>query len=206
MGLLGPNGAGKSTLVRLLSGVMLPDSGSVEMYGYNIDNNLMDIKRITGLLPEEYALYEKLTIREYVQFIASLYDISSDTFESRFNILVKKLNLHSMENRIIETLSKGQKQKVAIICSIIHEPKVVLFDEPMANLDVRAQQIVKNIIFEYKSQSRIIVIATHLLSNVENFCNYLLVIDKGKILYQGDLVSFIGDHNSLESAYLSFFK
>ena len=203
IGLLGQNGAGKSTLVRLLSGVMKPTSGTANIRGFDLIKDSNEVKRITGLLPEEYALYEKLSIYEYIQFIATLYDVPDDEFNERLNQLINKLDLDNLKNRLIETLSKGQKQKVAFIASIIHEPLVLFLDEPMANLDVQAQRVVRKIILNYKTRSRIILIATHLLQNVQAICDDIIVIDKGEIIYSGPILDFQGDAANLEDAYLN---
>lgn len=204
VGLLGRNGAGKTTLVRLLSGVMRPSSGTAKVYGFDLNSQLEDVKRNTGLLPEEYALYDKLSVFEYVEFIAKLYDLSSEELKERFALLSSKLGIFELRNRMIETLSKGQKQKVAIITAMIHEPKVLFFDEPITNLDVQSQKVVKQLIRDYKDQSRVIVIATHLMTNVEEICDDLLIIDNGKILFSGSVKAFQGKFESLEAAYLSF--
>ncbi|MCY3410886.1 MAG: ABC transporter ATP-binding protein [Candidatus Heimdallarchaeota archaeon] len=206
VGLLGPNGAGKSTLVRLLSAVMRPSSGTAKVYGYDLISESKQVKSITGLLPEEYALYEKLTIFEYVEFIGKLYNMDDQTIQQRFLEYSSKLQINDLQNRLIETLSKGQKQKVAIITALIQEPQVVFLDEPIANLDVASQKVVKQIILSYKSQNRIILIATHLLENVSTICDDLLLIDEGRILYSGSIETFQKSHLSLEEAYLEYLE
>ncbi|MHA2502689.1 MAG: ABC transporter ATP-binding protein [Candidatus Kariarchaeaceae archaeon] len=204
VGLLGQNGAGKSTLVRLLSGVMKPTAGYAHVNGKHILSEVNEVKQITGLLPEEYALYEKLSIFEYIEFLGTLYDMNEEHIEIAFGKLAARLGLLPLRNRLIDTLSKGQKQKVAILAALVHEPLVLFLDEPLANLDVAAQIEVKQIIKEYKSQKRTIMIATHLLSNVEEVCDQIVIIDKGKILYSGELDSFKENHATLEQAYLSY--
>ncbi|MDH5401769.1 MAG: ABC transporter ATP-binding protein [Candidatus Heimdallarchaeota archaeon] len=203
VGLLGPNGAGKSTLVRLLSGVMRPTSGEAYIYGYDLQKNIDDIKRITGLLPEEHALYEKLSVYEYIEFIGTLYDLDRTLIEIKFATLSEVLNLNLLRDRLIETLSKGQKQKVAILSALIHDPKILFLDEPLANLDIRAQKIVRDLIKKFKDESKIIMIATHLLSNIETICDYLVVINRGIIVFQGTIEAFKGSFENLEDAYLN---
>jgi ABC-type multidrug transport system ATPase subunit len=204
VGLIGQNGAGKSTLVRLLSGIMKPTSGTAILNGYDLLNNTENVKRITGLLPEEYALYEKLSIWEYVEFIGTLYDMPIEIIEKRFTELAEELEILELRNRLIETLSKGQKQKVALITSLIHEPKILFLDEPLANLDVKAQRTVRNIIKSYKQQDRIILIATHLLSNVQQTCDDIVVIDHGQIEFSGSIQEFKSEYDNLEEAYMNF--
>lgn len=200
--LLGQNGAGKTTLIRLLSAVMAPSSGTALIRGYDLIKQTNDVKRITGLLPEEYALYEKLSVYEYLQFIATLYDVSKKNFEIRFAKYTEKLNLNLMNNRLIETLSKGQKQKVALIASLIHEPLILLLDEPLANLDIKAQRVVREIILDYRSQSRIILIATHLLYNIQSICDDIIIINEGEIIFSGSIKEFQGNFANLEDSYL----
>lgn len=204
VGLLGQNGAGKSTLVRLLSGVMRPNKGTAKLNGYDLINQTEMVKRITGLLPEEYALYEKLSIWEYIEFIATLYDLPPNILKERFTELTTKLDVYDLRQRLIETLSKGQKQKVAIIAALIHEPDILFLDEPLANLDIKAQRTVRDIIASYKTKNRIILIATHLLANVQQSCDDIIIIDKGVIKFTGSIKDFKAGNEDLEDAYLSF--
>ena len=204
--LVGPNGAGKSTLIRLISGVMRPTGGTGKLYGYDIIENRSEIKSITGLLPEETALFEKLSVWEYIEFIGALYGIDEEVIAERFHLLSYDLGLPSLRDRLIETLSKGQKQKVALIAALIHNPKVLLLDEPMANLDVIAQIKVKEIIRQYKKDEKLIIIATHLLENVVELCDTIAIISEGEIRFIGAVKDFIGDSETPEMAYLQFFQ
>lgn len=206
VGLLGQNGAGKSTLVRLLSGVMKPTAGHALINDYHLLDEVDQVKRITGLLPEEYALYEKLSVFEYVEFLGTLYDMHPNVIRDRFQELSNRLKMNSLRDRLIDTLSKGQKQKVAIIAALIHEPMVLFLDEPLANLDVGAQREVRSIIQEYKNDNRTIMIATHLLSNVEATCDIIVIIDQGKIRYTGTVDDFKQQYDSLEEAYLGYLE
>lgn len=205
VGLLGPNGAGKTTLIRLLCGIMRPDTGCFLLYDFNSNSNLEDIKRLTGLLPEEAALYDKLSIKEYAEFIGSLYGLDRETIRIRFEKLSTRLEIYQLKDRLIETLSKGQKQKVSLIVALLHEPNVLLLDEPMANLDVVAQREVKKIIQEYKSQDRIIIIASHLLDNIKATCDEVIVINKGTILKKGPIQSIFNSDQQIEDQYLQLF-
>lgn len=182
---------------------MKPSSGEANIFGFDLANQSSEVKRITGLLPEEYALYEKLTVKEYTQFISSLYDLPPKLYEERFQFYSDKLEIAQLSDRLIETLSKGQKQKVAFITALISEPLVLFLDEPLANLDIKAQVVVRGIIKEYKSQNRVIVIATHLIENIISICDDIILIDNGKVLFNGSLVEFQGENNSFENAYLN---
>ena len=181
---------------------MRPTSGEATIFGFDLTNQSSNVKRITGLLPEEYALYEKLTVREYTQFISSLYDLKQKQYEERFQLYSDKLEMTQLSDRLIETLSKGQKQKVAFITALIPEPLVLFLDEPLANLDIKAQIVVRDIIKEYKSQNRVIVIATHLIENIISICDDIILIDNGKVLFNGSLEEFHVENNSFEDAYL----
>ena len=203
--LVGPNGAGKSTLIRLLTSIMSPTSGSAIIYGNDTVTQADEVKRKTGLLPEESALYDKLTVYEYCEFIGALYDMNKGEIREKFDILARRLDIHTMEDRLIETLSKGQKQKVSLIVAFLHSPLLLLLDEPMANLDVISQIEVKKMLREYRSQDRSIVIATHLLENVKDLCEMIVVIDKGRIRFVGSLEEFTEGEVSIEDAYLKYF-
>lgn len=203
--LVGPNGAGKSTLIRLLTSIMSPTSGSAIIYGNDTVTQADEVKRKTGLLPEESALYDKLTVYEYCEFIGALYDMNKREIREKFDILARRLDIHTMEDRLIETLSKGQKQKVSLIVAFLHSPLLLLLDEPMANLDVISQIEVKKMLREYKSRDRSIVIATHLLENVKDLCEMIVVIDKGRIRFVGSLEKFTEGEISIEDAYLKYF-
>ena len=205
VGLIGPNGAGKSTLLRLISGVMRPSTGFGRIYGHDLIEERNEVKKITGLLPEETALYEKLSVQEYIEFIGALYEVNPITIERKLRFLSKELGMEKFQGRLIETLSKGQKQKIALIASLIHDPKVLLLDEPMANLDVVAQIKVKEIIKQYKQEEKVIIIATHLLENVFELCDTISIISEGRILFTGTVSEFLGTEESMEKAYLSFF-
>lgn len=204
--LVGPNGAGKSTLIRLISGVMRPTNGKGRLYDYDLKANRSNVKAITGLLPEETALFEKLSVWEYIEFIGALYGVQDNLILERFTKFSKELSIYGLRDRLIETLSKGQKQKVALIAALIHDPKVLLLDEPMANLDVVAQIKVKEIIRQYKKDEKLIIIATHLLENVVELCDSIAIINEGEIRFIGNVNDFIGDSPSPEEAYLRFFK
>ncbi len=203
--LLGTTGAGKSTLIRLLTSIMVPTSGTAEVYSHDIREDPDSVKKITGLLPEESALYDKLSIIEYCEFIGALYDLPKKLIHEQFNYLAARLGIELLRDRLIETLSKGQKQKVSLIVAFLHSPSLLLLDEPMANLDVVAQLEVKKMLREYQSQERTILIATHLLENVKDLCETIVVIDKGRIKFVGSISDFRGDHENLEEAYLSYF-
>jgi len=203
--LVGPNGAGKSTLIRLLTSIMTPTSGSAIIYGNDTVTQADEVKRKTGLLPEESALYDKLTVFEYCEFIGALYDMNKKEIREEFDKLARRLDIHTMEDRLIETLSKGQKQKVSLIVAFLHSPLLLLLDEPMANLDVISQIEVKKMLREYRSQDRSIVIATHLLENVKDLCEMIVVIDKGRIRFVGTLEEFTEGEAGIEDAYLKYF-
>ena len=207
VGLLGPNAAGKTTLLRIMSGVSKPDEGDVLVFGHSITAHPRQAKSMLGFLPEGTAVYEKLSVLEYLEFIGGLRNLPVKQVHSVAETLLKRFSLWDSQHTLIEHLSKGQKQKVALIAILLHDPQLLLLDEPMANLDVVAQRIVKTLIQELKREQRVILIASHLLENLSQLCNRIIAINQGRILFDGVLDEFkdVGG-GSLEQAYLKVFS
>jgi ABC-2 type transport system ATP-binding protein len=182
-GLIGPNGAGKTTTIRLLNGVIKPTSGTALVKGYDILKDVYLVKRITGLLPESPGLYEKLTAREFLEFMGSLYDIPKNTISERIDELIELFKLEERENDILEGYSRGMKQKILLASTLIHDPDILFFDEPTSNLDPMASRMVKNMINQLsKRAGKTIFISTHILSDVEELCDRLAIIVNGAII------------------------
>ncbi len=204
LGIIGPNGAGKSTLVRIIAGVMKPTTGEVVVAGYNVNKDRNKVKKVTGILPESAGLYEKLSIREFLQLIGGLYNIERSKIEEKLDYYSKYLDLGGLEDRLIETLSKGQKQKVAFIASLVNEPLILLLDEPTIALDPKAQRRLLEIILTYQREDRVIIITSHLLESLEKYCNRFAVLLDGKFTFTGNPAEFIASVNAknVEEAYL----
>ncbi|MHA1409816.1 MAG: ABC transporter ATP-binding protein [Candidatus Odinarchaeia archaeon] len=204
-GLIGPNGAGKTTTIRLLTGVIKPTSGTARIDQYDIINDTYMVKRITGLLPESPGLYEKLTAREFLEFIGSLYDVPKDTLSERINELIALFKLEERQNDLLEGYSRGMKQKVLLASTLVHDPLVLFFDEPTSNLDPMAARMVKNMINQLsKKAGKTIFISTHALADVQELCDRLALIAEGRIVEVGSPKELMDktETDSVEKAYL----
>lgn len=204
-GLLGPNGAGKTTTVRMLNSIITPTSGSAQVVGFDITTQSTDVKINSGFLPESPGLYQKLTAREFLEFIGELYYLPKELISSRIDELLEIFDLEGRENDLLEGYSRGMKQKVCLCAAIIQDPKIIFLDEPTSNLDPAAARMVKDLISELaKKAEKTIFICTHLLDAAEELCDLIGIIDKGILKVEGSPKEIIDSVNAkdLEEAYL----
>ncbi|MFX1589390.1 MAG: ABC transporter ATP-binding protein [Promethearchaeota archaeon] len=204
-GLLGPNGAGKTTTVRMLNSIITPTSGTAIVGGYDIITQNKSVKKICGFLPESPGLYQKLTAKEFLEFIGELYFLPKEIIFRRIEELIELFDLKGRENDLLEGYSRGMKQKVCLCAAIIQDPEIIFLDEPTSNLDPAATKMVKDLISELaKKADKTIFICTHLLDTAEELCDMIGIIDKGEVKVEGtprDIISSIGAKD-LEEAYL----
>ncbi|MFX0145676.1 MAG: ABC transporter ATP-binding protein, partial [Candidatus Hodarchaeota archaeon] len=204
-GLLGPNGAGKTTTVRMLNAIISPTSGTAEVVGFDIITQSKQVKINCGFLPESPGLYQKLTAKEFLEFIGELYYLPKDVISSRINELLELFDLEGRENDLLEGYSRGMKQKVCLCAALIQDPKIIFLDEPTSNLDPAAARIVKDLISELaKKADKTIFICTHLLDAAEELCDLIGIIDKGELKLEGtpkEIIDSVGAQD-LEEAYL----
>jgi ABC-2 type transport system ATP-binding protein len=185
-GLLGPNGAGKTTTVRMLSGLLAPSAGDAAICGLDVRNNSDSVRAKIGLLTEQPGLYERLTARENLEFFIRLYEIPFSEAWSRAQHYLMRFGLAGREDEPCGQLSKGMRQKLAIIRAIVHDPPVIFLDEPTSGLDPEAAHNVRAVIAELAEEGRTIVLCSHNLSEVERLCKRVAII-RGKILASGSL-------------------
>ena len=176
-GLLGVNGAGKSTLIRILAGYYDDWDGQISMNGLDYKKNLKEIKKITGYLPENNPLYKEMYVEEYLKFIISLYRIKVDNY----NEIIEKTGLSDVLKKKISTLSKGFKQRIGIACSIIHNPLLLLLDEPISGLDPLQLNEIRSLIKDL-SKNKIILFSSHILQEIDLVCDKIIIINKGEII------------------------
>ena len=193
-GLLGPNGAGKTTLIRILTGIVSLDSGEVLIDGQTL--NKLNIKRI-GYLPEERGLYKKMKVGEQAVYLAGLKGLSDQEAKKRLKQWFEKLDITDWWNKKVETLSKGMQQKIQFIISVIHQPDLIILDEPFSGLDPINREVLGKEILELNRSGMTIILSTHDMNSVEQFCDQVVLIDKGKVLLCGKV-------NEIKQARKSF--
>ena len=204
-GLLGPNGAGKTTTVRMLNAIISPTAGTAEVVGYDIITQSKQVKINCGFLPESPGLYQKLTAKEFLEFVGELYYLPKDVISSRIEELLEIFDLEERENDLLEGYSRGMKQKVCLCAALIQDPKMIFLDEPTSNLDPAAARMVKDLISDLaKKAEKTIFICTHLLDAAEELCDLIGIIDNGELKVEGtpkDIIDSVGAKD-LEDAYL----
>lgn len=195
-GFLGPNGAGKTTTIRMIMSILYPDSGTIEVLGSRRPESVKD--RL-GYLPEEKGLYKKMTTREIVAYFGKLKGLSSHEARARATNLLTEFGLGDWIDRKCEALSKGMGQKVQILSTIIHDPELVILDEPFSGLDPVNVELVREVILQMKREGRTVVFSTHVMEQAEQICDYVLLINRGKKVLDGTLaeVKAVGDRGLL---------
>ena len=200
-GFLGPNGAGKTTTIRIISGLSLPTSGTVRVNGIDVLADAVRAKSIMGYVPDRPYLYEKLTGRELLHFVADLYRKPWDVCEPRAVELLRWFGLGDWIDARIENLSHGMKQKLVIVSALVHDPAVLVIDEPMVGLDALAQRQVKQLFRRLADEGKTVFLTTHTLSVAEAVCDRIAIINRGKIVASGTTAELKRDH-ALEDVFL----
>jgi len=184
-GFIGPNGAGKTTTLRMMGGVIAPTEGSVRIGGVDMADDPGVAKKIIGFIPDRPFLYEKLTGREFLKFIADLYDIEDGVFLERSDKILRQFSLFHWADELIESYSHGMKQRLIISAAILHEPKVIIVDEPMVGLDPAGIRMVKDLFRRLGKKGTTVFMSTHTLSVAEDVCDRIGIIHKGSLVATG---------------------
>ncbi|MEA5026853.1 MAG: ATP-binding cassette domain-containing protein [Erysipelotrichaceae bacterium] len=182
LGIIGTNGSGKTTTFRLLLGLLLPDQGMISYQNAGISQCH---NRVFGYLPEERSVYRDLKVTEQLRFLASLKEMDKAVIQERMNYWLQRLDIEEYRNRPIRELSKGNQQKVQLVCALIHDPDIVILDEPLTGLDVINVRLFKNIINELKSAGKLILISSHQYEYIEEFCEKIILLKSGDVQYNG---------------------
>ncbi len=184
LGFLGPNGAGKSTTMRIVTGFMPPTSGSVSVGGFDVVASPLEAKRLIGYLPENAASYPDMTVRAFLEFVAELRGLDGQARKKAVNRVVELCFLESVLSQSIDTLSKGYKHRTCLAQALIHDPQVLIMDEPTDGLDPNQKHEVRNLIRDL-GKSKAIVFSTHILEEVDAACSRAIIIDRGRIVANG---------------------
>lgn len=200
-GFLGPNGAGKSTTIKTIVGVNKPTSGSIKIDGLDIKDNPIEYKKKFSYVPDNPFLFEKYTGYEYLNFIADIYKIDEKTRKDRIDYYLEYFPIEAIDSQI-SSYSHGMAQKLAIISSLIHDPEILILDEPMVGLDAKSAFNLKQIMKKRASDGKSVVFSTHIMEIVENICDRVAIISKGKIVAYGSIVDIKEEGKSFEQTFL----
>lgn len=198
-GLLGPNGAGKTTIIRVIATVLAPTSGTAEVLGFDIIKDSEEVRKNIGVLTTDIGVYERFSGRENLRYFGELYGLSKNVLEDRINELANLLEMRDFIDRKAGKYSTGMKQKLAIARSVIHDPKIIIFDEPTAGLDVLASQTVLNFMRKSKKLGGCVIFSTHQMRDAEKLCDRVVIVHKGKVI-ANDAVEAL--KNKTSSSYL----
>ncbi|HYS48141.1 MAG TPA: ABC transporter ATP-binding protein [Xanthobacteraceae bacterium] len=205
--LLGPNGAGKTTILRMVAGLLRPDAGAIEIFGIDALADPVEAKRVVAWISDEPMIYDKLTPFEYLEFVAGLWSIDAGTAEARAKNLIDWLELAEHAHQRCEGLSKGMRQKVALAGALVHDPKLIILDEPLTGLDAGAARQVKRVLRERVRAGGAVLMTTHILEVAERMADRIGVIAAGRLIAQGthdDLRRQAGQGDtSLEDTFLA---
>ena len=203
VGFLGPNGAGKSTTMKIATGFLPPTSGEAWVGGFNVVEEPMKVKQITGYLPEHNPLYLDLYVHEYLAFIGRLYGLRGKGLADRVKEIVALCGLTPEQNKKIEALSKGYRQRVGLAQALIHDPKVLILDEPTSGLDpnqlVEIRRLIKTI-----SEQKTVLFSTHIMQEVQALCDRVIIINKGNIVADNKLDQILNSHRNAEVIVVQF--
>jgi len=205
-GFIGHNGAGKSTTIRAVVGVLDFETGEIKIDGHDVKTEPMECKQITAYIPDNPDLYENLTGLQYLNFVADVYDVSEEDRQKRINDYAARFEITDALTDTIGSYSHGMKQKVAIISALIHEPKLLVLDEPFVGLDPQASFILKEIMREMCEKGSAVFFSTHVLEVAEKLCNKIAIIKRGSIIANGTIKELLGEKQSLEEVFLEAVK
>ncbi len=205
--LLGPNGAGKTTTLRMVAGLLKPDRGSISVFGVDALAHPVEAKRVIAWVSDEPMIYDKLTPFEYLEFVAGLWSIDAETAEARARGLIDWLGLGPHAHERCQGFSKGMRQKVALAGALVHEPSLIILDEPLTGLDAGSARLVKDVLAERVRDGATVIMTTHILEVAERMAERIGVISKGRLIAEGTLEELRrragkGDH-SLEDIFLT---
>src|ERR1700678_601484 len=186
-GFLGPNGAGKSTTIKMLTGLLAPTSGSIQILGQDLFYNPVEVKRLIGVVPEGMALFGKLTAREYLLFVGRMYGLDKATAEARSTELLEFMGLADQSKKMIADYSHGMGKKLALAAAVIHGPKVLFLDEPFEGVDAIAANTLKTMLQSMIARGATIFLTSHVLEIVERLCSHIAIINRGQLVAQGSL-------------------
>ncbi len=207
MGLLGPNGAGKSTTINILCGLVTPDTGKATIFGKDCIAETLTLRKMIGVVPQQIAMFSNLTAWENFRYIGSLYGLTDKQTKDRAHDLLVRLGLDKHADKRINRYSGGMKRRANIIASLLHQPSLIILDEPTAGVDVQSRAMILDFLKEYNQQGKTIVYTSHLMEEAEQICDEVVIIDEGKFIVSGapiELINNTADCKKLEDVFLHY--
>ena len=204
-GFLGPNGAGKSTTIKMIVGLLHPTSGTVKVSGYDVVSQSVQAKAACGYVPDEPNLYAKLTGRELMRFVGDLYGLDRAQSARRTEELLRLFGLVEASNDTTDTYSHGMKQKTSLAAALVHDPKILILDEPTVGLDPKSARLIKDILRQLAERGAAVMLSTHILEIAQNMCDRIAIINQGKVIASGTMEELrqLGQgESSLEDIFL----
>lgn len=186
-GFLGPNGAGKTTTIKMIVGLLKPTSGTARIAGYDVQTQPLLAKASSGFVPDEPHLYSKLTARELLRFVGDLYELSPELVERRTEELLRLFDLADAGDNLVDSFSHGMQQKTSLAAALLHDPKVLILDEPTVGLDPKSARMIKDILRQIASRGSAVMLSTHILEIAERMCDRIAIINKGQVIAMGTL-------------------
>jgi sodium transport system ATP-binding protein len=205
-GLLGPNGAGKTTTLRVICTLLAPDAGTVEVLGFDTRTEPQEVRRRVGVVTAEIGVYPRLSARENITYFAQLSGLVDGDLDQKVRGVIDRLDMVPFADERAESLSSGQKQKVAIARAVVHDPPVLMFDEPTSNLDVLASREIREFMVESKQRGKCVVFSTHVLHDAERLCDRVTIIHQGRVVASGPTGEVRGAYTDLEDAFLALIE
>lgn len=205
-GFLGPNGAGKTTTIKMITGILHPDSGSVKVNGHDIVRDPMQAKSSFGYVPDDPNIFPRLKAYEYLRFMGDVYQVPADIRVDRINNLARRFSLTDNLSDRIQSFSHGMRQKLMIIGALLHNPDVWILDEPMTGLDPRSSFVLKEMMREHADAGKTVFFSTHVLDVAERICDQVAVIDRGKVIFNGTIEAMREKSQSQASLEAMFLK
>lgn len=202
-GFLGPNGAGKTTTIKMIVGLLKPTSGTVKVAGYDIQTQPLLAKAASGYVPDTPNLYAKLTGRELLRFVGDLYDVDRKLMAHRVDELLRMFDLADSANETLDSYSHGMQQKASLAAALMHDPKILVLDEPTVGLDPKSARLIKDILRQLADRGAAVMLSTHILEIAERMCDRIGIINKGELVAVGSMDELRGQgHSSLEDIFL----
>jgi ABC-type multidrug transport system, ATPase component len=204
-GFLGPNGAGKTTTIKMITGILNSDSGSIKINGHDIKNDAISAKKQFGYVPDNPDMYVKLRGIEYLNFMADVYEVPSSVRKERIKSMLERFDLMDAANDLLQSYSHGMKQKIVVMGALLHNPSVWILDEPLTGLDPKSAFTLKEMMREHTQQGKTVFFSTHVLEVAEKLCDRIGIISKGKLIFSGtmdEIREYTKDNESLENIFL----